>query len=497
MPDNRKPVLSGFAVMLQIAIDTGAAVVYSFIRTTRNSIRRRRVHMDVTGRQSFDSGIMEAIFDSIADGIFTVDEKYIITSFNHGAEEITGVPADKALGRHCFEVLRADICKSECALKKAIAEGQSFIKYPIAIANARGESLSLSITASPLRDKEGSVIGGIETFRNLALIEELHRKVQGVASFQDIVARSKRMKEIISVLPRIAESESTVLIEGESGTGKDLIAKAIHNLSSRRKGPLVIVNCGAIPDTLLESELFGYSAGAFTDAKKDKPGRFAQADEGTIFLDEIGDVSPALQVRLLRVLQEKSFEPLGSTKTVTSNVRVIAATNKNLSEEVKAERFRQDLYYRINVIKMILPPLRERMDDILLISDRFIDRMNFITKKNIQGLSPRTIEAFMNHDWPGNIRELENVIEHAFVLCENGLILCHHLPESWTCRDDSFEMSLVGKTLKEIETKAIYDALSRNNWNRSAAARELNIDKSTIWRKIKKLGLVVPSPTNE
>jgi PAS domain S-box-containing protein len=450
--------------------------------------------MSVTGRQQFNSGIIEAIFDSIADGIFTVDKNYVITSFNHGAEEITGVPAGEAIGKHCFEVLRADICESECLLKQAASEGQSFIKYPISITNAHGKNLSLSITASPLKDNHGSVIGGIETFRNLALIEELHRKVQGVASFQDIVARSKRMKEIISIVPRIAESESTVLVEGESGTGKDLIAKAIHNLSLRKNGPLIVVNCGAIPDTLLESELFGYVAGAFTDAKKDKPGRFAQADGGTIFLDEIGDVSPALQVKLLRVVQERSFEPLGSTKTFRSNVRVLAATNKNLSDEVKAGRFRQDLYYRINVIKIILPPLRERKDDIMLISDRFIDRMNFITKKHIQGLSPRAIEAFLNHNWPGNIRELENVIEHAFVLCEDGLILCHHLPESMLCRDDSIEMIMAGKTLREIETKAIYDALSRNNWNRSAAARELDIDKSTIWRKIKKLGMVIPAP---
>jgi len=442
--------------------------------------------------QPYDSGILEAIFDSVADGILTVDKEYRITSFNHGAEKVTGFRAAEAMGKHCFKILRADICQSECALKKAIRENQAFIKYPITIMDANGEKISISISAAPLKDKSGSVIGGIETFRNLALIEELHRKVQGVASFQDIIARSKIMKEIIALLPRIAESDSTVLIDGESGTGKDLIAKAIHSISPRKDGPMVAVNCGAIPDTLLESELFGYVAGAFTDARKDKPGRFAQAHNGTIFLDEIGDVSPALQVRLLRVLQDKSFQPLGSTKTIRTDVRIITATNKNLAEEVQEGRFRQDLFYRINVVGITLPPLRDRKEDILLIAESFIDRMNFIRKKNISGLSPRTIGAFMNHDWPGNIRELENVIEHAFVLCEKDLILCQHLPDSFTCKDDELEITPAGRTLSQIEAKAIQDALERNGWNHSAAARELGIDKSTIWRKIKTLNLEHP-----
>ena len=442
---------------------------------------------------SRDFGILEAIFDSVADGIFTVDTDFVITSFNHGAEKTTGYCARDVLGKHCYEVLKSDICRSDCALKKALREKHSYVRYPITFTTADGNKVTVSVTASPLKDKDGSVIGGIETFRNFAIIEELHGKVQGVASFQDIISRSGRMKEIFSLLPRIAESDSTVLIEGESGTGKDLIARAIHAISPRKDGPMVAVNCGAIPDTLLESELFGYTAGAFTDAKKDKPGRFSQAHTGTIFLDEIGDVSPALQVRLLRVLQEKNFQPLGSTRTVSTDVRVIAATNKNLSEEVAKGFFRQDLYYRINVVKIVLPPLRERKEDILPLAENFIDRMNSIRMKNILGLSPRAIEAFMNHDWPGNIRELENVIEHAFVLCEKGLILCQHLPESILCQEDRDLKEADGETLEEIEAKAIREALVRNKWNHSAAARELGIDKSTIWRKIKRLN-IQPSP---
>jgi len=440
-----------------------------------------------------DSEVLKTLFDSIADGIFTIDRNFHITSFNRGAEKATGYSASKVLGKRCSEILKTNLCGSDCALKKAVQNGEPCMRYPVLITCAGGNQVPVSLTASPLIAGDGSVIGGTGTFRTFALLEELHHKVQGVGSFQNIISRSRKMKEIFSLLPKIAESDSTVLIEGESGTGKDLVARAIHARSQRKDGPMVAVNCGAIPDTLLESELFGYTAGAFTDAKKDKPGRFSQAHNGTIFLDEIGDVSQALQVKLLRVLQEKTFQPLGSTRTVTTNVRVVAATNKNLSEEVEKGFFRRDLYYRINVVKIFLPPLRERKEDILPLAESFIDRMNSIRKKNILRLAPKAIEAFMDHDWPGNIRELENVIEHAFVLCEEGLILCQHLPDSIFCREHPAEaVDSNGETLEEMEARAIRDALIRNRWNHSAAARELGIDKSTIWRKIRKLHIHPP-----
>ena len=442
---------------------------------------------------STESEILKTLFDSVADGIFTVDRNFTITSFNRGAEKSTGYSAPKILGKRCSEVLKTNICGSDCALKKALQDGKPCMKYPVLITCAGGNQVAVSLTASPLMAGDGSVIGGTGTFRTFELLEELHHKVQGVGSFQNIISRSRKMKELFYLLPRIAESDSTVLIEGESGTGKDLVARAIHAQSPRKDGPMVAVNCGAIPDTLLESELFGYTAGAFTDAKKDKPGRFSQAHNGTIFLDEIGDVSQALQVKMLRVLQEKTFQPLGSTRTVSTNVRVVAATNKNLSEEVEKGFFRRDLFYRINVVKIFLPPLRERKEDILPLAESFIDRMNSIRKKNILGLAPKAVEAFMGHDWPGNIRELENVIEHAFVLCEEGLILCQHLPDSMLCQDHpAAAVDSDGETLEEMEARAIRDALIRNRWNHSAAARELGIDKSTIWRKIKKLHIHPP-----
>ena len=432
----------------------------------------------------------ETILNSMADGVFTVDADLVITSFNRVAERITGVPSQEALGRKCSEVFKADMCGPDCPLVKAIRKDQSLIRYPISIACDGGRRALISVTASPLKNRSGKAVGGIVTFRDFALMEELQRKVKGPAPFIGIISLNRGMREIISIIPRIAESESTVLIQGESGTGKDLIAKAIHSLSTRKKGPMIVVNCGALPDTLLESELFGYEAGAFTDAKKDKPGRFAQADGGSIFLDEIGDVSPALQVRLLRVLQERSFEPLGSTRTVRSNVRVIAATNKDLYEEMRSGRFREDLYYRVNVVQINIPPLRDRKEDIIPVAESFIERMNRITRKNLLGLSPRAMEMLMNHAWPGNIRELENVIEHAFILCPEGLILGEHLPASLQRHAAPSGVSFVGKTLAQIEEQAIRDAIQRHDGNRAAAARELGVDKTTIWRKLKKMGPV-------
>lgn len=443
--------------------------------------------MQIPEASNYDPAVTETILDSIADGVFTVDRHYVITSFNRAATQISGIPAVQALGRRCSEVFNSDACGPDCPLVKAIREDHSLIRYPILIDCGGGKRASISVTASPMRDRTGMSVGGIVTFRDFSLIEELQRKVQESVPFQDIISRNKRMQEIITLIPRIAESGSTVLIEGESGTGKDLIARAIHNLSLRKGGPFVVVNCGALPDTLLESELFGYMAGAFTDARKDKPGRFAQANGGSIFLDEIGDVSPALQVRLLRVLQERTFEPLGSTKTLRSDVRVIAATNKSLSEEVASGRFRQDLYYRVNVVRIGLPPLRERSEDILPIAESFIHRMNRVTGKNILGLSPRSIEAFMNYHWPGNVRELENVIEHAFILCPDGLILCEHLPATIPSRGNGPGSNLAGKTLEDIQTRAIRNALARHHGNLSAAARELGVDRTTLWRKLKRM----------
>ena len=439
-------------------------------------------------RPKGDDKVTKAILDCINDGVFTVDHDWIVTSFNKAAENITRIGSKHAIGRPCCEVFRANICETECALRRTLETGQSVVNQHVYIMTAEGKRIPISISTSPLRDEKGSLMGGVETFRDLTVVEELRKQLRNNYVLADILSRNHRMQEIFSILPQIAESESTVLLGGESGTGKELVARAIHGLSHRKDGPFVAVNCGALPDTLLESELFGYMAGAFTDAKKDKPGRFSLAEGGTIFLDEIGDISAALQVRLLRVLQEKEFDPLGSAHPVKANVRIISASNKKLEDLVKEGVFRDDLYYRLNVVRVVLPPLRDRKEDVPLLAELFIDRLNRIQGKDISGISEEVLSDFMHYNWPGNIRELQNAIEHAFILCRSGLIRSGHLPED-IASPGAEKKSHVCGTLAESEARVIKAALVRNNYKRFATARELGIDKTTLWRKIRKLGV--------
>jgi len=432
----------------------------------------------------------DAILNSITEGVFTVDSNWRITSFNRAAEDITGIPRQKAIGRPCKEILRADLCETDCALRETLRTGKPILNKSVHIIDAKGNRKAIAISTALLKGKDGKVIGGVETFRDNSLIEELQKRLYNKYCFEDIISRNHQMQNLFAILPDIAQSNATVLIEGESGTGKELFARAIHNLSFRRDKPFVAVNCGALPDTLLESELFGYKAGAFTDAKKDKPGRFALAEGGTIFLDEIGDISPAVQIRLLRVLQEKTYEPLGAVETARADVRIIAATNKKLDELVEQGKFRKDLYYRINVVKLELPPLRERKEDIPLLVDHFISRFNRLDNKNICCVTNDVMAALLAYDYPGNVRELENIIEHCFVLCQGEIIERKHLP-SPICKLREPESKSIGEytSLKQMEIVLITQALKRNKGNKTAAAKELGIDKSTLFRKIKAYGI--------
>ncbi|MFZ3056486.1 MAG: sigma 54-interacting transcriptional regulator, partial [Smithella sp.] len=370
------------------------------------------------------------ILDSIADGVFTVNKDWQITSFNRAAEKITGVPKEEAIGQLCKDVLKADICEKSCCLRATMKTGEPIVNKKVQIIDADGHRFPISISTALLRDKKGVLLGAVETFRDISVEEDLRKAIKRKYSFSDIISKNHQMVQLFDILPDIADSASTVLIEGESGTGKELVACAIHNLSSRKKQPFIAVNCGALPDTLLESELFGYMAGAFTDAKKDKPGRFHLAENGTLFLDEIGDITPAMQVKLLRVIQEKTFEPLGATLSIEHNVRIIVATNKRLEELVRQGQFREDLFYRINVFKITLPPLRERMEDIPLLCEHFIGHFNTMQKNDISGISDEAMAVLMGYTYPGHIRELANIIERAFILCKTGLIEKKHLPES-------------------------------------------------------------------
>jgi PAS domain S-box-containing protein len=433
----------------------------------------------------------QIILDSIADGVFTVDMEMRITSFNRAAEAITGFSRNDAVGLPCFDVLRANVCEENCLLRQTIETQQPVINFPVYILRADKKLIPISVTTALLKDAGGQTIGGVETFRDLTAVDKLRKVIRKQHSFEDIVSKNAKMQDLFAILPQVAESNCSVLIEGDSGTGKELVARAIHNNSPVKDGPFVAINCGALPDNLCESELFGYKAGAFTDAKKDKPGRFALAQDGTLFLDEIGDISPAVQSRLLRVLEEKVYEPLGATKPCATNARVITATNRNLQKLVRDGKFRDDLYFRIDIVKLSLPPLSERKEDIPLLLDHFIDQFNHLSGKKIVGISQKAVAALMLHDWPGNVRELENAIEHAFVLCLDGIIRLHHLPAR-VVPQGGLPLGATGLSLREAEKRTIVQALERNQWKKMATARELDIDKNTLRRKIKRLGIVEP-----
>ncbi|MFP7755682.1 sigma 54-interacting transcriptional regulator [Thermodesulfobacteriota bacterium B35] len=431
------------------------------------------------------------ILDSVADGVFTVDRDYIITSFNRSAEKITGYTSDHVLGKPCREIFDTGICTSGCPLARAIESRSRVTVDQQVIHGSDGREIPVQVSATALIDDAGNVIGGVETFKDLTEVTRLRRRLSEESRKTGIISRSPRMRKILSVLPEFARSESTILILGESGTGKELVAQVIHKLSPRKDKPFVAVNSGALPDTLLESELFGYKAGAFTDARKDRKGRFAAAEGGSLFLDEIGDISQAMQVKLLRVIQSRTYEPLGSNTPVKTDVRIITATNRKLHEMVKNKEFREDLYYRLNVVKIELPPLRERMEDLPILIDHFIQRFNRQRNKKIRGISDDALAILKNYDFPGNIRELENIIEYAFIMCHDATILPRHLPEDFLDRGGSGKAPALNQpmTLAEVEKQAILEALKRNEYKKMKTCRELGISKDTLRRKLKAYGV--------
>ncbi len=434
------------------------------------------------------------ILDSINEGVFTVDLDWKITSFNRAAEQITQVHRENAIGKPCCEVFRASICENACALKRTIATGKPMVNVTAHIFTESGNRIPIRLSTAPLRETDGRFVGGVETFQDLTQVEQLRKALQSRYTFEDIIGRSTVMMNLFQIMPQVAESDSTVLIVGASGTGKELFARAIHNLSHRKKKPFIAVNCAALPDTLLESELFGYQAGAFTDARKNKPGRFILAQGGTILLDEIGDISPAMQVRLLRVLQEKQVEPLGSIRPVKIDVRVVAASNQDLEYLVREKKFRKDLFYRVRVVKLELPDLKQRRLDIPILVNHMVNKFNRLKDKDIAGVSEAVMLRLMAHDYPGNVRELENIIEHAFVLCRRGLIEMHHLPPELSTTSAQTKDECTGiKTLKALEKQMIVEALLRRKGNRKLAAEDLGIDYSTLYRKLKRFKIDTPT----
>jgi len=435
------------------------------------------------------------ILESMTDGVFTVDlNRRINTFFNRAAEEITGFTFSEAVNQYCFDILRSSACQTNCPMERTMKTGEPVYNHPAVIINKEGKEIPVSVTTALIRNHAGEVVGAMEIFRDLSVIETLQKVVAGRYSMGDMIGKSKRMQDIFEILPDVAESDSPLLIQGPSGSGKGVLARAVHDLSTRKEKPFVKVNCGAIPDTLLESELFGYVRGAFTDAKKDKPGRFSLADGGTIFLDEIGDTSPAFQVKLLRVLEEQVFVPLGGVTPVKVDVRIVAATHRDIAAMIRDRLFREDLYYRLNIIKIELPPLCERKEDIPLLIENITTRLNALKGRQIAGVSEGVMARLMNYPFPGNIRELENILEHASVLCHGALIEEKHLPHDFlakTNRDDRI-LAEPPPTLASSEGKLIRKILKEQGGSRVNTARKLGISRTTLWRKMKKYGISVP-----
>lgn len=427
----------------------------------------------------------------MAVGVFAVDRQKRITFLNRAAEQTIGLEAANVLGRRCSEVFQSSLCPGDCPLGMALENGGSQLNLDAVFIRHDGRSvLPVKISVSPLFDSKGRVIGGVETFHGLFLIQLHGKQAKKDLNWNDFISQSPQMDKVFETLKAAAASDSTILIEGPTGTGKDLMAHIVHNNSTRKHKPLIKVNCSALPENLLESEMFGYRRGAFTGADRDKPGRFQLADGGAIFLDEISEAPLSLQAKLLRVLEDKEFYPLGARETVKVDVRIIVACNKPLDRQVRAGLFREDLYYRLNVIRVYLPPLRERREDIPQLIRRIIQKKNVERGAYICRLSQKALDRLLNYPYPGNVREMENILEHACLLCRGDIIRTEHLPQP--IRElNAGEPSPAGRRRNDRKDELLR-ILEEHRWNRRRTAQALNIDRTTLWRRMKRLGIQGP-----
>jgi PAS domain S-box-containing protein len=437
---------------------------------------------------------VQAVLDSIAEGVFTVDREGRITSLNRTAERILGCAAEAVIGRPVRDCLPAEICGQDSPIRESLRTGRPIRNREVTIAAPRGKAIPLSVCTGPFRGEDEATLGAVCTFRDLREIEHIAEERRQRAPFLGIVGKHPRMREIFDLVEMIKDSDSTVLLQGESGTGKGLIAHALHRLSPRERHPFIKVSCAALPETLLESELFGHERGAFTGAIKERKGRFELADKGTIFLDEIGDLSSTVQVKLLRVLQEQQFERLGGNETIQVDVRVVAATHRDLPQLMRDGRFREDLYYRLNVIPIHIPPLRERRPDIPLLVEFLLERFAAKGKGRALSISPRAMSILMDHHWPGNVRELENALEHAVVCSRGSVIEPEALPHSILVRKDQAHGSKGGRApaAPPSEKERLLRALEASRWNRGLTASRLRIDRTTLWRKMRRFKITAP-----
>ena len=445
---------------------------------------------DLIERLRYEERSLKNILDSLDVGVFTTNRGGLITFFNTAAERISGYERTTLLGRPCTDIFVEPDADAPSPIETAIRQNTVYRGLEGRLRDSEGDIVPIRANYAALRDEREAVVGGLVTFQDMTLVHQLNQAIRGRYTCRDMIGKSPPMQKIFAMIPAVAASDATVLIQGATGTGKDILAKILHDAGPRSSKPWVKVNCAAIPDSLIESEIFGYVKGAFTGADRDKPGRFQEADGGTIFLDEIGDLPLSLQAKLLRVLEDQEFYPLGSRRTQRVNVRIISATNRRLEQLVKDSLFREDLFYRLKVLRIELPPLEERRDDLPLLIRHVMRKLCAAQGAPPPAISDQAMAILLNYKYPGNVRELENIIEHALILCGKGPIRKCHLPE-----DLLVPLSApvcppcTEKELAADEAGQIAAALAKYYGHRGRTAESLGMDRTTLWRKIKRYGL--------
>ena len=430
------------------------------------------------------------ILESLSHGLMSIDRDFKVTFFNRTAEQITGRSREEVLGKECGTVCKSEFCRNECPIIKVLASGKSIHDYESKIQCGNESVIPVKLNAAVLKKNNGEITGTLISFRDISELYKNKTELQGSTHFHGVIGKSTGMKDIFELIKEISRSNASVLIEGETGTGKEMIANAIHTTSPRYQNTYVKVNCSVIPPHLLASELFGHKKGAFTDAVQDRMGRFELADNGTLFLDEISEMTLQMQAQLLRILQEGTFERLGESITKKVNVRIIAATNTQIREAIKKGNFREDLFYRLNVIPIEVPPLRERKEDIVYLVDHFIQKFSVLYKKSITEIDDDALELLTRYNWPGNVRELENVMEYAFARTIRNISICAcslppYLRQQVFCEKNN----TTKPNSKAALNGDLIHLLVNHNWNKSEVAKILGVNRSTVWRRLKALGI--------
>ena len=436
---------------------------------------------------SITTTLTNDILDSIGEGLFTVDKNFKINYLNFAGEKITGLKREQIIGKFCKNIFKSNLCFTACPIAQVLETGQNISDLDSKLRTANGSYIPVKLNATVLKNADGEPVGGVISFRDISDLERIRKKLEKNSQFHGVVGHSKAMREIFQLIEEIFDSDATVLIRGESGTGKEMIANAIQASSQRKDKPFVKINCSVFSPQLLASELFGHVKGAFTGAVKDRPGRFEIANNGTLFLDEVAEMPLQMQLQLLRIVQEGTFERVGESLTRTVDVRVIAATNQDIKQALADGKFREDLYYRLNVIPIEILPIRERCEDIPYLVKHFINKFSLIYKKNIQDIEDEALELLLNYNWPGNTRELENAIEYAFARTKDkNIIQICKLPPA--IRPDMPCYNIKNNGVSDNDQSAtLLQLLEKHHWNKTRVAQELGIGRSTLWRRLKVL----------